>query len=126
MSHPLPCLRAWVLGYSGSSHVEVLCESGAYYSGHVGEGSLSSLSLLFRGTRELASTPGSSPFSSVRRSPPSRHEPPGDAQLQHRGGSGSLQHSEAFGWWPARVKEIRSNVAVLCSSDSAGELLGLN
>ncbi|QQP54201.1 Hypothetical protein FKW44_006955 [Caligus rogercresseyi] len=38
LSPPLPCLRAWVLGYSGSSHVEVLCESGAYYSGHVGEG----------------------------------------------------------------------------------------
>ncbi|QQP58147.1 Hypothetical protein FKW44_003371, partial [Caligus rogercresseyi] len=38
----------------------------------------------------------------------------------------TARDSEAFGWWPARVKEIRSNVAVLCSSDSAGELLGLN
>ncbi|QQP58324.1 Hypothetical protein FKW44_003597, partial [Caligus rogercresseyi] len=54
------------------------------------------------------------PFSSVRRSPPSRHEPPGT----HSFSIGvkvevlnTARDSEAFGWWPARVKEIRSNVA---------------
>ncbi|QQP53717.1 Hypothetical protein FKW44_006284 [Caligus rogercresseyi] len=38
----------------------------------------------------------------------------------------TARDSKAFGWWPARVKELRSNVAILCSSASAGELPGFN
>ncbi|QQP57719.1 Fragile X mental retardation syndrome-related protein 1, partial [Caligus rogercresseyi] len=74
-----------------------------YYSGHVEEGSLS---LFLRGTRELASTPGSNPSHASLSPPhPERHNFCIGEEVE-----------------PKRVKELRSNVAVLCSSASAGEL----